>query len=65
MKHLSIHGQTLQVLKTDLKEPGIEGQEVLASFGLEHKPSDRLLSIHNECLGPVSCGEFFCVTEQL
>jgi hypothetical protein len=40
-KDLSIHGQIL--LKTDLKETGMEGGEELASFGLEHKPSGRLL----------------------
>jgi hypothetical protein len=30
-------------IKTDVKETGMEGGEELASFGLEHKPSGRLL----------------------
>jgi hypothetical protein len=29
--------------KRILKERGMEGREVLASFGFEHKPSGRLL----------------------
>jgi len=30
-------------IKTYLKEPGMEGEVILASFGLEHKTIGRLL----------------------
>jgi hypothetical protein len=41
LEDLGIHGQI--ILKRDLKEPGMGGGEELASFGLEYRPSGRLL----------------------